>query len=427
MRKTVLAHRNLRVLLAGQTVNMFGNTAMVIVLGIWVKNLTGSSGEAGLIFLLLAATAFLAPATGLLVDRFPRRPVLIVNDTIAALSMTMLLLVHTRHDIWLIYLVTGIYGITGQIYRAARGGLLHSMVPDDLLGEVNGLFSSLSQGAKIVGPLVGAAVYSAWGGHVVALADVGTFVFSISSYFALGRVRDLAREPAPAGPKPPFGSELFAGIRHVVGNPVIRRLILASAVGFTGAGMIDVAMFSLVDQGLHRPTALIGVITSIEGAGSVLAGLTVGPLMRRIGEYSVACIGFLLNGAGLAASSTATLPGVIVGAVLIGVGLPMALVAELNIVQRRTPAELQGRAIAASEAIINTPFAIAIAVGAGIVGIVGFQPIYIGVAAGFTAAGLWLLPYLGDTRPSRAPAPPVDLGEAIELTAPAAPEAPAAP
>ena len=92
----------------------------------------------------------------------------------------------------------------------------------------------------------------------------------------------------------------------------------------------------------------------------------------------MACIGFLLNGAGLAVASTATLAGVIAGAALIGIGLPMVLVAELTSLQRRTPADLQGRAISASEAIINTPFAIAIAVGAGLIGVVGYRPIYIG-------------------------------------------------
>ena len=421
MRMAVLAGRNMRVLFAGQTMNMLGNTAMIIVLGIWVKNLTGSSGAAGLIFLLLAATAFLAPATGLLVDRAPRRSVLVINDTVTALSIALLLLVRNRHDVWLIYVVAGIYGISGLIYRAARGGLLHSMVPDELLGEANGLFSSLSQGMKIIGPLVGAGIYAAWGGGVVAVADIGTFVFSISSYLALRRVRDLARRPAEAKHERRFGSELTAGVRHVLANPVIRRMILASTVGFTGAGMIDVAMFSLVDQGLHRPTALIGVLTSIEGAGSVVAGLTIGSMMRRLGEYSVACIGFLLNGAGLAAASTATLAGATGGAVLIGIGLPMVLVAELTVVQRRTPAELQGRAISASEAIISTPFAIAIAVGAGLIGVVGFRPIYIGVAGGFTVVGLALLPYLGVTRPARAPVKPLAVqGEAVSPAPPPA-------
>lgn len=71
MKQRVLADRNMRVLLIGQAMNMLGNTAMLVVLGIWVKTVTGSSADAGLIFLLLGATSFLAPVTGLLVDRFP--------------------------------------------------------------------------------------------------------------------------------------------------------------------------------------------------------------------------------------------------------------------------------------------------------------------------------------------------------------------
>ncbi len=176
--------------------------------------------------------------------------------------------------------------------------------------------------------------------------------------------------------------------------------------------MIDVAMFSMVNQGLHRPTSWIGVLASIQGAGSVAAGLIVGPLMRRIGEYSTACIGFLLNGAGLAAASTSVLSATVAGYVLLGVGLPLVVVAELTLVQRHTPAELQGRVLSATDAIINTPFAIAIAVAAGIVGAVGFRPIYLAVAAGFTVVGLALLPYLKVTAPARTePAEPASVAQ----------------
>jgi MFS family permease len=410
MKRQVIASRNVRVLLVGQTVNMFGNTAMTIVLGIWVKNLTGSSGAAGLIFMLIAATAFLAPVTGTLVDRFPRRPLLIVNDTLTGAVMALLLLVHDRNELWLIYVVTGLYGISGQIYRAARGGLLHSLVSDELLGDVNGLISSLGQGLKVAGPLVGAGMYAAWGGHVVVLADVATFAFSVASYIALRQVPRVVSQPRQHDRG---GRALMAGLRQVTGDPVIRRIMLVSAVAFTGAGMIDVAMFSLVTQGLHRPAALLGVLTAIEGAGSVLAGLVIGAVIRRAGEYSAACAGFLLNAVGLAAASTATVPGAVAGSVLIGFGLPLALVAELTVVQRRTPAALQGRAIAASEAIVNTPFAIAIAVGAAMIAATGFRPVYLGAAVGFGGAGLVLLPYLGATRPATRP------GEVLAGTGPA--------
>ncbi len=268
MRKSVLADRNMRVLLAGQTVNMLGNSAMTIVLGIWVKNLTGSSGQAGLVFLLLTAASFLAPATGLLVDRFPRRSVLIVNDSLIGLVIALLLLVHGRSQVWLIYLVAAAYGVSGQIYRAARGGLLRSMLTDDQLGDANGVLSSLTQGTRIVGPLVGAGLYAAWGSEVMVLADVATFVISVASYFALRKVPDLVRAAADGaakrGSRGGFGRALVAGVRHVAADPVIRRMILASAVAFAGAGLINVAVFSLVSQGLHRATSILGVLTSVE-------------------------------------------------------------------------------------------------------------------------------------------------------------------
>jgi MFS family permease len=428
MRLQVLADRNMKVLLVGQTMNMFGNTAMIIVLAIWVKDLTGSSGAAGLIFLLLAVASFLAPVTGLLVDRFPRRPVLAINDLLSGILVAALVLVHNRHGVWLIYLVTAGYGISGQIYRAARGGLLHSMVSADLLGDANGLFSSLGQGMRIVGPLVGAGLYAVWGGGVVALLDTGTFLFSATSYLLLRRVPDLVRadQGASAAERPrwEFLREMIAGARHVAANPVIRRMVIASAVAFTGAGLIDVAIFSLVDQGMHRPTALIGVLGAVQGVGSVIAGLSVGPMLRRFGEYAIGSVGFLLNGVGLAAASTANLVGVTGGAIAVGLGLPMILVAEITLLQRRTPAELQGRAISASEAFIDIPFAAAIAVGAGVIGTVGFRPIYIGVAAGFTLVGLALAPYRAITRPEPQAAD-TDETAAPDRPAQAAPDVPA--
>ncbi|HVB43699.1 MAG TPA: MFS transporter [Streptosporangiaceae bacterium] len=413
----MLADRNLRVLFVGQSMNMFGNSAMLIVLGIWVKDLTGSSAEAGLIFLLITAAAAFAPTAGLLVDRFPRRPLLLINDILTALVVALLLAVHTRQDVWLVYIVTTLYGVSGLIYRAARGGLVHSMVPDELLGDTNGLFNSLFQAARILGPLVGAAMYAAWGGAVVVWVDIATFAFSAVSYLALRRVPDLVR---PAGgraahPGETLGRELVAGIRHVMTNPLIRRMVLSTMAAFAGAGPIDVAMFSLVTRGLHKPAAVIGVVTSIEAAGSVVAGICVGPLMRRFGEYAVACAGFVLMGIGIAMSSLATMPTVVLGSALLGVGLPLVLVAELTLVQRRTPAELQGRAIAASEAITATPFTISIGLGAVIIGPVGFRPIYIWVAVGFVVVGLALLPYLKVTKPQPVAEPVVDEDQAIAV------------
>ena len=50
MRLPILRDRNLAVLFAGQAINVFGSTMLLIVLPIWVKDLTGSTSAAGSVF-----------------------------------------------------------------------------------------------------------------------------------------------------------------------------------------------------------------------------------------------------------------------------------------------------------------------------------------------------------------------------------------
>jgi MFS family permease len=450
---TVLRERNLRVLFAGQTLNMFGMSAMILTLSIWVVTLTDSPGAAGLVFVFLVLPTIAAPFWGLLVDRFPRRRVLIVNDSVAAVLVSTLLTVHDRGDVWLIYLVTLGYGVSGQIYRAARGGLVHSIVPADLLGDVNGMFSSLGQGMRIAGPLAGAGLFAAAGGHAVAILDAVTFLLSVGFYLLLRNVPDLAPRQTSKAAQDSTGhdstnfdstnfdsterdkpeqdkaeqdkaeqdkreqdgtgqaagarrlvTELMAGARHVLTTPELRRMVLASAIAFGCAGSVNVAIYALIADGLGRPATFIGLLVAVQGAGSIVAGLLIGALMRRVGEFGAASIGFLLNAAGMLAVSTAVLPGVVVGALISGLGLPTVLVAEITLLQRRTAKELQGRVIAASDAIIDIPYAIGIGIAGLIIGTVGFRPVYLFDAAVFVAVGLAVLRFRSLTKPEPAPA-----------------------
>ena len=60
MRK-LLAHRDARLLLTGQTLSAFGDWAMFIVLAVWTKALTGSNSDAGLVFFALALPSLFSP------------------------------------------------------------------------------------------------------------------------------------------------------------------------------------------------------------------------------------------------------------------------------------------------------------------------------------------------------------------------------
>ena len=62
--RDLLRNRDFRLLFAGQTLSMFGDMAMLLVLAMWAKDLTGSNGIAGSVFAALVVPSLLAPLAG---------------------------------------------------------------------------------------------------------------------------------------------------------------------------------------------------------------------------------------------------------------------------------------------------------------------------------------------------------------------------
>jgi len=150
--RRLLRRKDVRLLLAGQSLSIFGDWMMIIVLGIWMKTLTGSSSAAGLVFFVFALASLAAPLGGLVVDRLPKRRLMIVTHVALAGVMCLLLFVHDRGDVWLLYAVTALYGLGGDIFGAARSAMLKSMLPDELLGDAIGALQSVREGLRLVAP-----------------------------------------------------------------------------------------------------------------------------------------------------------------------------------------------------------------------------------------------------------------------------------
>jgi MFS family permease len=382
--RTLLRDRSYRRLLIGQTLSALGDYAMFLALAVWVKSLTGSSAQAGLSILPFVAPSLVGPALGVYVDRLPRRRVMVVTDVVAAASLLPLLAVGDAGDVWLIYLVSFLLGLCTVVYQAARAGLLVSMLGEGDLGEANGLLQSTSQAVRLLAPLAGAALFAAFGGPAVALLDAATFL--VSAAFLLG-----VHAPAiERHDERDFGTELRAGIRHIARTADLRRLTVATAVVTLAAGAMEVVVFSLIDDGLHRAPAFLGVLSTTEGAGAVLGGVIVGAVMKRLGELRTIAWALVAAGAAVGLLATAQLAIVFLATAAVGTAVAFYNVAFVTLVQRRTDVAMQGRVMSAVEAAFTVPFAISLAVGAALVSVVSFRPAYLAVGVVFLGVAVSL-------------------------------------
>jgi MFS family permease len=383
--RRLLGIRNVRIFVGGWTASVFGDWAMFIVLGVWTKDLTGSNSAAGLVFFALALPSLFSPFAGLVVDRLPRRPVLMWTYAAEAVVVLSLLFVHDRGDVWIIYAVTVFYGASGTLAASARSALLTVMVPQELLGESNGVLQTLREGLRLIAPLVGALIYASIGGGAVAILDSASFVAVV---IALAFIR--LEEPRFEREEH-FVTELLAGVRHVFATLPLRQIVLATGVCLLVVGFSETLIFAVLEQGLHRPASFFGVLSSLQGVGAIAGGVTAARVMRRIGDVKLVGLGMGLFAVGELSFVSHSLPLVLAGIACAGAGIAWLIVGYITAIQMRTPLRLQGRVLAASDTLVNTPQTISIALGALLTTLIDYRILVVLMAVVTAMAGVFLL------------------------------------
>ena len=370
--------RNAGLFVAISLLSGLASSAMSLASGIWILDLTGSSSLAALAQLCVYAPVLAGPWLGGLLDRAPRRPLIITVNLALAAVLLSLLAVHGPGQAWLIFTVSFAYGVSYVLIDAGETALLPSALSPEDLGAINGWRSSAQEGMKLVAPLAGAGLYAWRGGPTVAVLSAVMPVLVAALYAMLRLTR------TPSGLAPPRQRGLRAGLAVLFGQPAIRVPVCLAAVSIAMSGFTTAGFYAVVTTELHLPATFLGVLVSAQGAGSVAAGLAVGRLVARWGAVAVAAAGAVLFAAGCLGRCLPWWPGVAAASVVAGVGLPWTLVAAVTALQTHTPTDLLGRVSGTANTAMFGPIALAIPLGAGAVHLGSRTPLV--VAAGICLA-----------------------------------------
>lgn len=361
-----MTRRDQGLFFGGQTLSLIGDNALWLAVGIWTKELTGSSGAAALTFFFFAAPALLAPLYGWVGDKLPKRPTLVAANLGAGATVMLLGLVRGPEDVWIIYAVMFGYGMFGGLIGGSQSALIAMLYDGDDLARVNSFLRTVREGLRVVGPLLGAGLFALLGGVPVAMIDAATFVAAAVSLLLL-QVGDDPARPASAG----FVAEISDGFRHLLSTLQQRRVVSTSVVAMTAIGLLEAILFAVVEHGLGRPPAFLGVLVAVQGAGSIAIGPLVPRLVRRFGEPRLTGVSFVFFAVGNIGLATNSLPVVLASCFAIGVGVPMLIVSGMTLIQRNTPMDLQSRVYTAWDMLLTVPQTFAIAVGALLISSVG--------------------------------------------------------
>ena len=183
----------------GQLVSTIGSYMTEFALTLWAWEVTGSATALALVgFFSQLPRIPITLVAGFIVDRFNRKHLMMLGDSMAALSTIGIgiLFLADGLQIWHLYLAASVNGGFGQIQGLAYRTSISSMVPPQQLTRANSLNSAVHYGSTIFGPALAGVLYPLIGLMGILLIDLVTFGVAIATLLSV-RIPQPAPQPPP--------------------------------------------------------------------------------------------------------------------------------------------------------------------------------------------------------------------------------------
>jgi predicted MFS family arabinose efflux permease len=336
-----LRHPGFRRLAASYTLNELGWGFATVALGLLVFDHTHSALATTALWLCtLLIPALVGPAATAQLDRAGVRRVLPGLYLAEAAIFAALALLTSAPWLPLVLLLAAVDGIIALVGRAlTRAAVAATLKPEGQLEAGNTLLNVSFSLCFAIGPALGGLMVAGFG--VAAALWVSAAIFlAMALTLATSRALPPARADAGEG----WLARLRAGLGHALGNRAIRRILFAHAGALTCAAMISPVEVIWAKEVIGGGNSAYGIVLSAWGAGTLVTGLALVGVWRRIPVVTRIPLAAGTMGAGYVVMALATsLPVGAIGCFIGGIGNGFYYVSLVQAVQDRTADEFQGR------------------------------------------------------------------------------------
>lgn len=359
---SLFAHRDFRLLLAGQTTSQLGSQVSAVAIPLLaVLDLGASAFEVGLVSAAsTVAFALIGLPAGAWVDRMHRRPILIASDIARALLLATIPLAALLGVLGIAQLivVSLLVGAARVFFDVGYQSYIPSVIGRDRVLAGNSAMETLRASGQVAGPGIGGFLVALIGAASVVLVQSVTFAASALSLFAI-RTRETTL-PVPAV-RPRLRTDIAEGLRFVLGNPILRASALASAGGNFAFAIASAVTIIFAARTLELPAPVIGLVFAA-GSVTVIAGAALTPrVARRFGSARIIWLSLAVT-APISLISVAAQPGwlgivlLIVGGAAGELGQIVYSITNVSLRQRLCPESLLGRVNATVRVLIMFGF-----------------------------------------------------------------------
>ncbi|HEX6541923.1 MAG TPA: MFS transporter [Ktedonobacterales bacterium] len=272
-------NRDFMLLWSGQLISTAGTQVTSLALPLLILALTNSPAQAGIVAACSTLPRFLfALPAGALVDRWDRKRVMIVCDSVQVVAMASIpiALAFGHLSMLQLYLVAFSQGTCFVFFWLARLAALPRVVPREQLPAAVAQNEAAESSVTLLSPPLGGVIFSF--GHMLPfLGDAISYAISVISLCFI-RVPFQAERQLDETPRHLL-AEMLVGLRWLWRSPLIRFMSFVYA-GFALAGGYELGVMVLATERQATPF-VIGLIFAAGGVGGLLGALLAPRLQRR--------------------------------------------------------------------------------------------------------------------------------------------------
>lgn len=265
---------NIKLLLLGRAVSLFGNTIYLIVLPLYVLNITQNLKITGFFFAMVnLPTVVISIFVGTIIEKFNKKNVILTCDFLTSILYFILFLYfRNSNSLILLFFISLFINIISTFFIIASKVIFSELNTPETLEKYNGLQSFLENITIIIGPVIGTYLFSIFDFNLILIiVSLGYFLSFLQELFIRYEKKlNLSKE------KSSFFKEFKEGINYIKNNKIILNFfILVMFLNFFIANNDEIINPGILIKKYEISEKLFGFSATAYGVGSVFAGIFI--------------------------------------------------------------------------------------------------------------------------------------------------------
>lgn len=353
------------ILWLSQSVSGLGSSMTGFALVLWAYGQSHSAMSVSLMsFCNYVPYVFLSLFVGSFIDRHKKKTIMLVSDSIMAAGSVAVLafLLVGCLDVWNIYVINAVVGITNAFQQPASAVATGRLVPKEKISNVSGMNSFSNNLIVVFSPMLAAFLFAAGGLPLILMIDLASFVFAFCILMFFITIPEQKQEKKYGSP--------FAGI--VEGFDFLKKekgifyiMVTMALINFCSRLTYENILSPMILARSSGNSIVLGTVNACMGIGGIVGGIIVSVKKesrhKAVAIYVSAALSFLFGDLMMAVGENVFLWSV--AAVAASLPIPFIEASQNTILYRKIPTAMQGRVFAVRNAIQYSTIPVGIIMG----------------------------------------------------------------